>query len=619
MTSITLGQVGLFLAAAAIAAPLAKALRIGTVLGYLFAGLLIGPYGLGRLTGVGVGDAQSAEAVLHFAEFGVVLLLFLIGLELRLNRLWAMRVAIFGAGALQVLATGVALGLIGAWLGLSLPSALFFGLALSLSSTAFALQVMEENGELTQRHGRLGFAILLFQDLAAIPLLALASLYAASQMPSGAAFDALGVVRALGVVAVVVLAGRYLIDTLFRLVAATQLHEAMTAAALLVVVVVVLIMEAAGLSASLGAFIAGVLLADSAFRHEIEADIKPFEGLLLGLFFTAIGMSLDVSLVAAKLLHVVALVAGLLLVKTLLLYLIGRLQRLQARPSLRMALSLSQGGEFAFVLLGAGAAARLLTAEQAALGAVLVTVSMLATPLLLALETRLAPAAPAPPPAYDTPPEAEGHVIVAGFGRFGQIVSRVLRAKRIPFTALDIDAGLIGTVARFGAKAYYGDASRLEILEAAQAGKARAIVLAIDDVEASVRTAETLKRHFPSLPVFARARNRNHVHQLMHAGVTIIERETFRSALATTHTLLRALGVAEAEARRAIALFELQDARRLAEDFSHAEDQVKIAQRARAYAEELEQQLAADAAEQAVAEGQASPAPRKPAAAAVKA
>jgi glutathione-regulated potassium-efflux system protein KefB len=613
MHSFTLAHIAVFLAAAAIAAPLAKVLRIGTVLGYIFAGVLIGPYGLGRLTGIGIGDASRAEDVLHFAEFGVVLLLFLIGLELRIPRLWAMRSAIFGAGGAQVGLTGLALGGAGVALGVDVLPALFLGLALSLSSTAFALQVMEENRELTLRHGRLGFAVLLFQDLAAIPLIALASLFAVKSGANGASgFAFAPLAKAVFTIAALVLASRFLLDHAFRLVAATRIKEALTAAALLVVVGVVLIMEWAGLSASLGAFLAGVVLADSAYRHEIEADIKPFEGLLLGLFFTAIGMSLDVRLIASQPLLILALVLGVVAIKIAILMVIGAWQRLEARPARRLALSLSQGGEFAFVLVSAGVAAQLLSQSQAGLTAVVVTVSMILTPALLLLESwwhnRHAAAAQ---PAYDAMPVNEGHVIVAGFGRFGQIVTRVLRARRIPFTALDIDPTQIALVQRFGAKSYYGDASRPEILEAAQIDKARAFVLAIDDIDASLRTAELVRRLRPDLPVYARARNRNHVHRLMDLGVNVIHRETFLAALSLTGDLLRGLGVAKDEAATTIAIFTRHDEKRLVEDYAHYTDQEKMRDKALQAAEELEQLLEGDTAAQAVAAGEASPVRRE--------
>jgi monovalent cation:proton antiporter-2 (CPA2) family protein len=609
MQDITTIHVALFLAAAAIAAPLAKILRIGTVLGYLLAGVLIGPYGLGRLSGLGIGDIYSAQSVLHFAEFGVVLLLFLIGLELRLTRLWALRVSIFGAGGLQVAASALALGTVAWSLGVTSPAALFMGLALSLSSTAFAIQVMEENGELAARHGRLGFAILLFQDLAAIPLIALAPMFVLQKVSGEGGMAMKPAMIAFAAIAGVVIAGRFLLDHVFRLVAATRVKEALTACALLTVVVVEVVMEAAGLSASLGAFLSGVLLADSAYRHEIEANIKPFEGLLLGLFFTAIGMSLDVSLVTTRPMAVFALVAALVAIKSAVLFAVGRAQGLAARPARRLAFSLCQGGEFAFVLFTAGLAAGVLTTEQAALATVLVTLSMVATPGLLAAESWFAPKANPLGAVPDDLPDHDGHVIVAGFGRVGQIVTRVLRARHIPFTALDIDAEQIAFVSKFGAKSYFGDASRLDILEAAQAGKARAFVLAIDNVDASIRTAETVRRHFPDLPVYARSRNRRHTHQLMDLGVKIIHRETIGSSLDLTRDLLRGLGVPKAEAISTIDIFRRQDERRLIDDYQHYNDVEKLRARALKSAEELEELFAADSADLAIAEGSASKKP----------
>jgi glutathione-regulated potassium-efflux system protein KefB len=609
MKNLTLIHVALFLAAAAVAAPVAKSLRIGTVLGYLLAGVLIGPFVLGRLTSFGIDDLYEANEILHFAEFGVVLLLFLIGLELRPTRLWLMRAAIFGAGGAQVLITGLIVGAVVTSFGLAWGPALYIGLALALSSTAFALQIMEENGELTARHGRLGFSILLFQDLAAIPLIALTPLFATaaavSASASGTPFDTAAAIRALMTIVAVVIVGRLLLDQFFRLVALTRMHEAMTAAGLLTVVLVTLVMSAANLSPSLGAFLAGALLAESAYRHQIEADLKPFEGLLLGLFFTAVGMSLNLGLLVDKPLLIGASVFALLGLKSAVLYAIGRWQGLSAFGARRMALSISQGGEFAFVLLAAGVAAKVVTSAEADLATVIVTLSMAATPALLVLDSRLVgKPAPDPQKAFDTLPGNDGHVIVAGFGRFGQIVARVLRAKGIPFTALDISAEQIESVKKFGSRAYYGDASRLDILEAAQAGKARAFVLAIDDVEASLRAADVVRKHFPDLPIFARARNRAHTHQLMDLGVVAIRRETFASALEMTHLVLRELGFGERDAAEALASFRTQDEKRLVEDYKHYTDIEKLQARARKDAEELERQFSADATERAKRESE---------------
>lgn len=600
MPEISLIEAAVLLAALAIAAPLAKWLGIGSVLGYLLAGVALGPAGL-RL----VLDDYEATQFLHAAEFGVVLLLFLIGLELRPKRLWAMRAAIFGVGGAQVAVTAVLLAGIGILFGLAWPTAVFAGLALSLSSTAFALQVIEETGELNQRHGRVAFAVLLFQDLAAIPLIALAPLFAISEMAKGKVqMDAMTALAGLGTIAAVVIVGHFALDRLIRLVAMTRVKEAMTAAALLTVVSVTLVMQRAGLSASLGAFLAGALLAESSYRHQLEADIQPFQGLLLGLFFTAVGMTLNLDLLLTRPFLVLGLVVGLVAIKSLVLYRLGRAEGLGEGPSRRLGLALSQGGEFGFVLTAAGLATGVLAKPTADLLDVVVTLSMAATPLLLKLESRLLPAAPAPEPLYDELPENQGHVVIAGFGRFGQIVARVLRGKGIPFTALDISPEQIDLVKRFGSNAFYGDASRPEILDAAQTDKARAFVLAIDDVEASLRTAELLRERYPNVPVYARARNRNHAHRLLDLGVKRTRRETFLSALDITRQLLVGLGYSEREASRMVTMFQTHDERRLMDDYQHYTDLEKMQEKARSDPATLEKLFADDAAEQAKIEKQ---------------
>jgi len=593
MTNVTLTQVALFLAAAVVAAPLAKLLRIGNVLGYLLVGVLIGPFGIGFVYSV-----YEVTSILHFAEFGVVLLLFLIGLELRPRRLWAMRAAIFGVGGAQVAVTTAVLALVAVAAGLAWQAALFAGLALSLSSTAFALQVLEEKGELALRHGRMAFAVLLFQDLAAIPLIALTPLFAVSVREAAQQMEMLAALKAIGVILLVVVVGRYVLDGVIRIVARTRVKEAMTACALLTVVGVTLVMEQAGLSASLGAFIAGVLLADSDYRHEIEADIAPFEGLLLGLFFTAIGMSLDLSLMVDRASTVAAIVAGLLAVKAGILFLLGRRAGLEAAPARRLALAIAQGGEFAFVLLTGGVAAGVLEKPAADLLAVAVTLSMAATPLLLLLDEMLAPRA-AVMRAFDALPDNDGHVVIAGFGRVGQIVARILLAKKIPFTALDSNPEHIDTVRKYGARAFYGDASRPEILDAAQTAKARAFVLAIDNVEASLRTAQMVRQRYPHVPIYARSRHRRHTHQLMDLGIKVIRRETFLSSLDLTRELLRGLGLSERDVRFAVDTFMAADRRRLYEDYKHYTDLEKLQELAKSHTQELEELFAQDAAEQA--------------------
>jgi len=587
MVSAELLQVAVFLAAAAIAAPLGRFLRMGAVLGYLAAGVIIGPYVLGPFYAL-----NDVGEVLHFGEFGVVLLLFVIGLELRPIRLWSMRSAIFGLGTAQLAATSILLAAIGIGLGLTPSQALFVGLALSLSSTAFALQILEEKGELSTRHGRLAFSVLLFQDLAAIPLIALVPLFAigAAEPAMDLKAATFGLLTIIGVV----VAGRFLLNPLYRLVASTGVREAMTASALLTVVGVTLVMEAAGLSAALGAFIAGALLADSEYRHQIEADIAPFEGLLLAVFFIAVGMSIDLGVLTSAPVQLVAIVLGLVTLKAIILDLLGRWWGLGSIAARRLGLVLSQGGEFAFVLFAAGALEGVIDRPFANLLTLAVTLSMAATPLLLLIDDAIGRAAKPTPPEYEIPPEGDQHVIIAGFGRFGQIVARVLRARHIPFTALDSNVEQVDFVRRFGAQIYYGDAGRIDILRAAGADKARAFVLAIDNVDASLRVAEMVRRNFPDLPIYARARDRTHVHKLMDLGVKIIERETFLSALELTRRLLRGLGLREAEVKRLTETFKKQDERRLYQDYQYYTDLEKVRANALSQAKELEELFAKD-------------------------
>jgi glutathione-regulated potassium-efflux system protein KefB len=592
---VTLNELAILLAALALAAPLARWLGIAAVLGYLVAGVLLGPFGAGALF-----SEQDAEQVLHFAEFGVVLLLFLIGLELRPKRLWAMRQAVFGLGSAQVVVTGLVLAVIGAvFFNTQWQPALFAGAALALSSTAFALQVMEENGDLNTRHGRLGFSVLLFQDLAAIPLIALAPYFAVTAKHAVPQIDYLAFAKGLATIAAVVFVGRYVLDVLLRLVALSKVKEAMTAAALLTVVGVTLIMESVGLSASLGAFIAGALLAESSYRHELEADIAPFEGLLLGIFFTAIGMSLNLRLLISEPVLIATLTASLIAAKAIILFLLGRWQGLEAAPARRLAFALSQGGEFAFVLLSVGRAAGVLGSQPSEILAVVVTLSMALTPILLMLDRLLSKKSKAPQRAYDSLPENDGHVVIAGFGRFGQITARVLRAKGIPFTALDISAEQIEFVKRFGNKAFFGDASRPEVLEAAQTGRARAFVLAIDNVEASMRAAEIVKTHYPHVPIYARARDRMHAMRLLDLGVTELRRETFLASLDLTRLLLLGLGYSNRVADRTVNTFRDHDERRLNEDYKLASDAEKLVERAQTYQAMLEKLFQEDEIEEA--------------------
>jgi glutathione-regulated potassium-efflux system protein KefB len=595
MTGSTLLQVAVFLAASAIAAPLARWLRIGSIIGYLGAGVLIGPYGLGFVYTV-----YQVDSILHFAEFGVVLLLFLIGLELRPARLWAMRRSIFGAGGAQLIVSAAAIGAACWAIGYNMAAATVLGFSLALSSTAFALQSMEERKELNHRHGRLGFSILLLQDIAAIPLVAIVPLLAVSAAADHAS-TLFAIAKAIVIIVLVIALGRWVLGSIYRLVAKSGMREAMTASALLTVVGIALLMQSVGLSAALGAFIAGALLADSEYRHQIEADTAPFEGLLLGLFFTAIGMTLNLRLLGEELPLLLALAASLLAIKAIILYAIGRWLGLSSLGSRRLALFLAQGGEFAFVVLALAAGAQVVDRGTAEVAAVVVTLSMMATPLLLILDETLrrkpAPAAM----AFDTLPATKQHVVIAGFGRVGQVVARILRAKRIPFTALDISPSQVQLLRRFGAEAYFGDATRLDILQAAKTAEATAFVLAIDNVEDSVKVAGLMRQYFPHVPVYARARNRQHVYRLMDMGVTELRRETFLASVELTRDLLSGLKLSDAEIARVVDTFVAYDRKRLYDDYEIASDSDKLMARARDSAKELEALLAADEAEAAEA------------------
>jgi glutathione-regulated potassium-efflux system protein KefB len=592
MPLVTLTEIAVLLAAMTVAPALARWLGIGSVLGYLIAGIALGPHGFRH-----VFSKSDAHEILELSEFGIVLLLFLIGLELRPRRLWAMRNAIFKLGGAQVALTALVLALFAMSFGHLWSAAVFIGFALALSSTAFALQVLEEQGDLTTRHGRLAFAVLLFQDLAAIPLIALVPLFATSAVDVAHSMDLSAALRGLGTIAAIVLVGYFGLDSFLRLVARTKVKEAMTAAALLTVVGVALLMLKAGLSPALGAFIAGALLSESAYRHQIEADIQPFQGILLGLFFTAVGMSLNVNLLITQPVKVFGLALALVALKTSILYTLGRLLGLANRPARRLGLSLSQGGEFGFVLFSAGLAAGVISRGMSELLVAVVTISMAATPLLLALDRLGSRMRNRPAPAYDDDlPLKDEHVVIAGFGRFGQIVARVLRGKKIPFIALDISAEQVDLVKKFGSQAFFGDASRAEILEAAQIEKARAFVLAIDDVEASLRTAALVRGRYPDVPIIARARNRNHAHRLLDLGITSIQRETFLSALEATRLLLIDLGYSERESERITRTFRTHDEERLIEDYADYSDMEKMQAKARSDVATLENLFAEDVA-----------------------
>ncbi|MGA8260471.1 MAG: monovalent cation:proton antiporter-2 (CPA2) family protein [Arenicellales bacterium] len=579
-------QATLFLLAAVILVPIFKRVGLGAVLGYLAAGVVIGPSGMGLISDVG--------EIFQFAQFGVVLLLFVIGLELQPKRLWVMRKSVIGLGAGQVLVTSALLMPLARVLGLDWVQATVVGFTLSLSSTAFALQLLGEKQELTTRHGRAAFSVLLFQDIAAIPALALIPLIGAAQ-PGSAHFSLWAAGKAVLVIAAVILGGRYVLYYVFRWIAQTRVQELFTAMALLTVAGTAVLMDAAGLSMALGAFLAGVLLADSEYRHALEADIDPFKGILLGLFFISVGMSLNLGLIHAQWYLVIVLVAGLLAVKFIVLMILGRAGGLGWPQSLRLASAIPQGGEFAFVLLGSAVAVKLVSGNLANLLVVVVTLSMAATPLIYLLVGILLRPGPAPP-AYDEIRQQDNQVIIAGFGRVGQIVARILRAKRIPFTALDSSSEHVDFIRRYGSKIYYGDASRLDMLRAANAGSASVFVLAIDDVEASIRTARVVRENFPQLKILARARNRRHAYQLMDIGGIVVWREVFHSSLKMAEGVLKELGLRDHEARNVVATFERHDEARLQRDHDSHTDQEKMIYLAKKAAKELEELFNHDAA-----------------------
>ena len=580
----------LFLTVVVVAVPLFKRLGLGSVLGYLVAGALIGPHGLRLIPDV--------EEVGHLAELGVVLLLFLIGLELQPRRLWELRTRVFGVGGAQVALSGVALALGALALGLSWQAALVAGLGLSLSSTAFALQLLGERNELATPGGQTAFGILLFQDLAVIPLLAVLPLLG----PSSARMDTSWVplAKAAGLIVLIVLVGRTLLRPAFRLVASARSQEVFTASALLAALGTAILVSAVGLSMALGAFMAGVLLADSEYRHELEADLEPFRGLLMGLFFVSVGMSVALELLLQRPLLVAGLVLGMTALKVLSIAALGR-RVLGAWPAAwELGVLLSQGGEFAFVLFGLAVSYEILSAPLRDTLVLVVSLSMALTPLLtLAYDRLVAPRLRTRDDRpYDRGVEQDTPVIIAGFGRFGQVVGRILRARGIPFTAMDADPAQIDFLKRFGNKVFYGDASRLDLLRAARADRARLFVLAIDEVEASLRTAREVQEHFPHLVIFARARNRAHAYQLMELGIQHVSRETFLSSLELTGDVLQELGFSYSEARSTLDRFREHDEQLLQESFQYQRDEKKLIEIAERSRRELESLFARDAQEE---------------------
>ena len=578
-----LQAVVVFLLAAVVVVPLAKRLQLGAVLGYLAAGVLIGPSLLGLID-----DPQSVS---HISELGVVLLLFIIGLELSPRRLWVMRKSVFGAGLAQVLLTGLLIAGVAFWgFQQSLNTALVLGLGLALSSTAFGLQLLAERKELNSPHGRQAFAILLFQDIAAIPLIAVIPLLGAASIASEGGIEPL--LKIVGSIGLVIVGGRYLLRPVFRIVARTQLQEVSTATALLVVIGTAWLMELAGISMALGAFLAGMLLADSEYRHELESQIEPFKGLLLGLFFISVGMSADVGLLVREPLLILGFTALLIALKLPLLWLVGRfVGGLDQRSALRLGVVLAAGGEFAFVVFKMAHEQGLIEARLHDQLVLTITLSMAMTPLLVLALMRLSKPKVVPqvvPEEYQNIESDAPRVVVSGMGRMGQIITRVLRAQRVPFVALDTAVEAIEFSRSLGSMPiFYGDPLRPEILRAAKVDQAEFFIIATDDPESCLQTAELVRRLYPHIKIIARARNRQHVHRLLDLGAIPV-RETFHSSLEMSRHTLLGLGLSEDQAAARIRRFQRHDEAVLAAQHLVYDDAAAVIKSAREARSELE-------------------------------
>ena len=548
-------QVVALLAAGVVAVPLFKRIGLGSVLGYLVAGLAIGPFGLGLFS--------DAHAILHVAELGVVMFLFIIGLEMEPSRLWGMRREIFGLGLAQVGACIAALTLVGTTMGFSLAVAFVAGTGFVLTSTAIVMQLLEERGSLSTPKGQRIVAILLLEDLAIVPLLAIVALLA----PGGRETSSMDRIVAIGIalasIAALVAAGRWLLNPLFRLLAAARAREVMTAAALLVVLGSALAMQLGGLSMAMGAFLAGVLLSESSFRHQLEADVEPFRGILLGLFFLGVGMSLDLTVIGANGALILTGVAAYMFVKSLVIYGIARLLRASHAESLERAALMAQGGEFAFVLYAAAASAGIIDGTTNAILTATIILSMAVTPLMVIAFDRIGPKPSVSTDGVEVPENLVGSALIIGFGRFGQIVSQPLISRGCSVSIIDTSPAYIRIAETFGFKVYYGDGTRLDILHAAGAATARAILICVNDREAAKRIAEIAKAEFPLVPVLARARDREHAIELLHAGVAYQLRETFESALAFGEQALLTIGDEPDAASAAMVEVRRRDSERL--------------------------------------------------------
>ena len=595
----------MYLSAAVLAVPLAKALGLGSIIGYLAAGIAIGPWGLGLVSNV--------QDILHFAEFGVVLMLFLVGLELQPSRLWAMRRPIFGTGSAQVLGCAAVLFAAGWLAGLPWRISLVAALGLALSSTAIALQVLAERNLMRTSSGQAGFSILLFQDVAAIPILALLPLLGAvagAGDEHSAGEVLLEALKIVGVIGAIVLGGRLLLRPLLRWIAKSRTPEIFTAASLLLVVGIAYLMVMVGLSMALGAFLAGVPLADSEYRSELEADIEPFKGLLLGLFFIAVGMSIDFGVLMRSPWLMAGILLGFLALKAVVIYTLAKVAGVPYQERPVFTLLLAQGGEFAFVVFQAAAGAQVFSAETASLLIGAVALSMLISPLLLvlvdrALLRRYAQLKPAAPPAQEISEPQEAPVIIAGFGRYGQIVARVMLTQGIPTTVLDHSVEILEIARAFGYRVFYGDATRLDLLRIAGAEHARVLVVAVDDPEQSLKIVTLARKHFPQLQLVARARDLTHWNALRDLGVTLVQRELFESSLESARTVLELMGQSPTRAQEMTRRFREHNITLADRMYPHHKDRAKMVAVAREGRAQLAEQMAKERQEHTEREARA--------------
>ncbi|OUM00178.1 glutathione-regulated potassium-efflux system protein KefC [Variovorax sp. JS1663] len=590
----------IYLGAAVLVVPLSKALGLGAIIGYLAAGIVIGPWGLGLVSNV--------EDILHFAEFGVVLMLFLVGLELEPKRLWNLRRPIFGWGTAQVVACAAVLFLAGWAGGADWRVALVAALGLALSSTAIALQVLNERNVLPTPSGQAGFSILLFQDVAAIPILALLPLLAAGP-DAGQVLDGgnrgLEALKIVAVIAGIVLGGRLVLRPLLRWIARSDTPEIFTAASLLLVVAIAALMQFVGLSMALGAFLAGVLLAESEYRRELETDIEPFKGLLLGLFFIAVGMSIDFGVLLANPGLMALVVAGFMLLKAAVIYSLAKLMGLPYQQRPVFTLLLAQGGEFAFVVFQA-AGPQVLPPGVASFLIGAVALSMLLSPLVLvALDKWVLPrySAGTPVAMEEISEQQDAKVLICGFGRYGQILGRMLSAQGLKLTVLDHDPDTIENLREFGFRVFYGDATRLDLLRTAGAATAKVLVVAVDDVEQSLAIVDIAREHFPNARIVARARNVGHLYQLLDRGVEIVERELFESSLRSARSVLEGLGWPAHEAREAAMRFRRRNIELMHELYPHYKDRAKLIAVSKEGRQQFQEQIAREREERKLRAG----------------